>query len=265
MNTLVSLFLAALVKYQLAFTRTSLIALLCIAVGQSADLVPESLQRGHNKRTLHVMDYGYALPIEITAVRGLQNAHWVRDLEVELKNISAKPIYEVYLTLFMPDDSGDRGNPSAITLEYGRFDLIHPVQRPSAEDRPIRPGESVALRVAERARRGYEHHLQNQKIPTASTYKVRMIVLAINFGDGTGFINGGVPYPGDPNAPKPKPVYARVPVESNAESLQFRFLARPPIDSGRSSQLATGSVHKLDVCCPSSCDGNLSNNDLQLL
>lgn len=61
------------------------------------------------KRTLQVMDYGYALPIEITPIRNFHRAHWLRDLEIELKNISTKPIYEVYFNLFLPDDKDDTG------------------------------------------------------------------------------------------------------------------------------------------------------------
>jgi hypothetical protein len=116
------------------------------------------------------------------------------------------------------------------------------------------------MKVDQRMATGYEHHLENQKIEKASTDKVQMAILAINFGDGTGFINGGVPYPGDPGAPKPTLRYVKIPVESNEQSLAFQIRARPPVDSSSPSQLAAESIHTLDVCCRSSCDGNYSNN-----
>src|SRR5207253_2042814 len=101
---------------------------------------------------------------------------------------------------------------------------------------------------------------RNENVQRASSYKVRMVILAINLGDGTGFINGGVPYPGDPDAPKPRSRYMKIPIESNQQSLHFQIIARPPINSESLADLATTSVHPLDVCCPSSCDGNYINN-----
>lgn len=64
------------------------LSIVCIGLPQTG--ADERLQepREAGKRTLHVMDYGYALPIEITTIRNLRNPHWLRDLEIELKNIS---------------------------------------------------------------------------------------------------------------------------------------------------------------------------------
>ena len=166
-------------------------------------------------RTLEVLDVGYKLPIEIVSVRNLRKRkHWVRDLEVEMKNVSAKPIYEVYLNFFLPDDKFEGGAPYGMYLEYGRFALLHPSQHSSVDDKPIGPGETVILRVVERLPRGYEYHLANANVPEQASYNVRMIVLAINFGDGTGFINGGVPYPRDRNMESRPQRYVRVPDDS---------------------------------------------------
>jgi hypothetical protein len=149
-------------------------------------------------RTLDVLDVGYKLPIEIVSVRNLRKRkHWVRDLELEVKNVSAKPIYEVYFNFFLPDDKGDRGVPYGMYLDYGRFELLHPSQHSSVDDKPIEPGETVILSVNERLSRGYEYHVATGNVPEQASYNVRMMVLAINFGDGTGFVNGGVPYPRD--------------------------------------------------------------------
>ena len=45
----------------------------------------------HSKRSLYIMHYGYELPIEITGINRFHDSHWVRELELEIKNISAKP------------------------------------------------------------------------------------------------------------------------------------------------------------------------------
>ena len=180
------------------FRRESLTLLLLIVVapanvggaqseGNVGNLVP---------RTLEMLDVGYRLPIEISAVRNLQKKdHWIRDLEFEIKNVSPKPIYEVFLQLLMPDDKGLGGFPVSVDLEYGRSDLMRPQERPSADDKPIGHGETVKLNVNEPRWRGYEGHLRNENVPEPATYRVRLMIVAIYFGDGTGFTHGGVPYP----------------------------------------------------------------------
>ena len=172
------------------------LVLIAIAVTQVCAGQTDSKPQEIGSRTLEVLDLGYGLPIEIVAVRNFQCEHWVRELELEIRNVSDKPIYEVYLTLYLPDDKGEDGHsPIAIQLEYGSFDLLHPRHRPSSDDRPIAPGETVALKVDEPISRGYEHHVKTKNVSKEASLDVRMLVTAINFGDGTGFINGGVPYP----------------------------------------------------------------------
>ena len=188
------------VKVSILFRKGSLTLLML--VGITSAQVYAAQNEGNEQevvpRTLEVLDVGYKLPIEIVSVRNLRKRkHWLRDLELEVKNVSAKPIYEVYFTLFMPDDKGKGGAPCAVSLEYGRFALLHPSEHSSVDDKPIEPGETVILKVNERLSRGYEYHLRNENVPEQATYNVRMMVVAMNFGDGTGFVNGGVPYPRD--------------------------------------------------------------------
>lgn len=237
-----------------------LVSILWVGLAETgADKIADR-QRDQGRRTLHIMDYGYALPIEITAIRNFHGAHWLRDLEIEFKNISTKPIYEIYFHIFLPDDQNDNGLPYAASLDYGRLDLMHPRHSPSDYDKPIWPGEVVVVKVDERVSRGYERHLIKDNVQAVLSYKVRIAVLAVNFGDGTGIINGGVPYPGNPGAPKRRSRYARIPVDSNEQPLRFQIADRSPIDSESSSESVTSSVHTLDVCCPSSCAGNKGND-----
>lgn len=110
------------------FSRRSLIigsimaSILCVGLTETgADKIAAG-QRDHGKRILHIMDYGYALPIEITAIRNFHRAHWLRDLEFEFTNISTKPIYEICFHIFLPDDKDDNGALMAlisITDEFG--------------------------------------------------------------------------------------------------------------------------------------------------
>jgi hypothetical protein len=251
--------LSIILRNRRLLSSSALIAILFVAIANDGSRSVAGGNRDPGKRTLHVMDYGHELPIEITEIRNFHKSHWLRDLEIDLKNVSTKPIYEIYLMLFMPDDRDDGGNSSAVGLEYGRFDLVHPSHLPSADDKPLWPGATVVMKVDERQSTGYEHHLTKQSVQVASTYRIRMAILAINFGDNTGFINGGVPYPGTLGAPKPVSRYVKIPVESNQQLLRFRIITRPPIDSASPSDMAAEKVHALDVCCPSRCAGNYSN------
>lgn len=194
----------------------SLTLLLLIGIGAAQVCAAQREENGQvAPRTLEILDVGYKLPIEIVAVRNLQKTeHWVRDLELEIKNVSAKPIYEIYFTLFMPEDKGKGGAPVAVSLEYGRLDLIHPRQRPSTDDKPLEPGDTVLLKVSEGLWRGYEYHLASENVPEQVTYRVRLTILAINFGDGTGFTNGGVPYPRESWMKSRPQRYVRIPVDS---------------------------------------------------
>jgi hypothetical protein len=204
------------VKVSILFRKGSLTLLMLVGItsAQVCAAQDEGNEQEVAPRTLEVLDLGYKLPIEIVSVRNLRKRkHWVRDLELEIRNVSPKPIYEVYFTLFMPDDKGKGGAPCAVSLEYGRFELLHPSQHSSVDDKPIEPGETVILRVNERLSRGYEYHLRNENVPEPATYKVRLTILAINFGDGTGFINGGVPYLRDRSVESRPQRYVRIPVD----------------------------------------------------
>ena len=190
-----------------ASVRAGFLAVLIIGpgFGEIGIAQSEGKEQGTESRTLEILDVGYKLPIEIVAVRNFQSKRWVEDLELEIKNISNKPMYEVYITLFLPDDKDEDGSLYAMSLEYGRIDLIHPRHRPTPDDKPIAPGQTVLLKFDERLSKGYEHHLMTKSVPEEAGYKVRMIIQTINFGDGTGFINGGAPYPRGPvTVPRPQ-------------------------------------------------------------
>lgn len=183
------------------FTLVTLIALITIIAAQVC--VAQSERNGEDDapRTLELFEVGYKLPIEIVAIRNLRSKHWMRDLELEIRNVSAKPVYEVYIGLLLPDDNYITPERFyGIYLQYGPTRLVNPRNRPSADDKPISPGESVVLKVDEKLWMGYEQHIQIHNVPEEASYRVRLIIEDIQFGDGTGFIHGGVPYRGDDKA-----------------------------------------------------------------
>ena len=132
----IRVFALDILKRRSLLIRSVAMVILCLVLTQTgADGNGKGYQRDA-KRTLDVLDYGYALPIEVTAIRNFHRRHWLRDLEVEIKNISTKAIYEIHIGLLLPDDKNDTGLPHSATLEYGAFRLIDPDQRPSADDNP---------------------------------------------------------------------------------------------------------------------------------
>jgi hypothetical protein len=192
-----------------------LILLLGIPVAHVRGTQRESNDENQAPRTLEILDVGYRLPIEIAAVRNLRKKeHWLRDLELEIRNVSSKPIYGVYFLLLLLDDKGPSGVPVGFYLEYGRSELLHPSVNASAGDKPFGSGETVIIKAEKRVWEGYEMRLANKNVPEQASYNLRMIVTAITFGDGTGFINGGVPYPDRPPRRLRPYQYVRVPIDS---------------------------------------------------
>src|ERR1044072_1459429 len=78
------------------------------------------------------------VPVTVVAVRNLQNKHWLRDLEIEVRNDSPQPIYYFDLILRFPDIPKTAelgGREPIILLTFGRMELAKPTNRPTAEDR----------------------------------------------------------------------------------------------------------------------------------
>jgi hypothetical protein len=119
------------------------------------------------------------------AFKDLNNEHWVRDLEIEVKNTGTKPIYFLALQLHLPETRGPDGNIVGFDLLYGRSDLISITAPLKPEDVPIRPGETHVFTIAERFVRGWERIVREDNVRQPK--KVRVVFQNINFGDGTGF------------------------------------------------------------------------------
>jgi hypothetical protein len=128
----------------------------------------------------------------------LNNESWVRDLEFELKNTGDKPIYFMQFNL-APDFGKPPSERSlALTIVYGRQDLITFENPLLAEDMPIKPGESVSLRIRAEEIKGWDYFKRAENWPEAwsKPAKVTLYFERMRFGDGTGFDGGdGAPYP----------------------------------------------------------------------
>ena len=142
------------------------------------------------------------LPIKVKfkndeKLKDLKNEDWLGDIEIEITNTGTKPIYYLYIQLFVPgveadDQSGTR--TVGLSLDYGREQLVDFAEPVRSDDVPILPGESAVIKVEAdtvstwkrvRAKGGY-----------LNPRKLRFWFEELNYGDGTGFIGPeGSPVP----------------------------------------------------------------------
>ena len=130
------------------------------------------------------------------AFKDMKNKNWARDLEIEVKNTGNKPIYFLYMVVYLPEVIVD-GYPLGFQVTYGRMELVHFAAPIQPDDVPIRPGESVTLKVSDTQVRAYEGVRDEENL--VNPKRVEFDMQLINFGDGTGLRSKrGAPFP-DPN------------------------------------------------------------------
>jgi hypothetical protein len=127
-------------------------------------------------------------------LKDAKNEDWLGELEVEVTNTGTKPIYYLYISVYLPDVFAPTGHNFGFPLKYGRNELVAFDEPVRPDDVPLLPGEVVVLKVpeeqAELWRRG------RAKGDRANPRKIELIFDNLNFGDGTGFITSdGVSIP----------------------------------------------------------------------
>jgi hypothetical protein len=130
-------------------------------------------------------------PLTISKVNNLQGEHFLRDLEIEVTNVSDKPIYFIRLLLVLPEVKM-RGKTSGFALYYGRLDLVDLDQRAEPDDKPLQPGETYVFKVPDPIWQGYEqYYFPQNNISTSVVSTIKLRLDTISFGDGTGYEAGG--------------------------------------------------------------------------
>ena len=123
------------------------------------------------------------MPLEVRAVRNLQSENWLKDLEIEIKNVGRKPIYFVLGYLLFPDDkSAER---VGIRLMYGHG--INAERQSEPADPHLDPGEVYTFKIDEDFQKGFE---RRTKESPGMYKKFEFWLTIIGFGDGTSFENG---------------------------------------------------------------------------
>lgn len=127
------------------------------------------------------------------AWKDLKNEKWASDFELEIKNNGEKPIYTFYLLLYF-DVPTDFETELIAPIYYGRPEISDPRAKPTEEDVPIKPGESMIFKIHPNILLSWDKGRREKgwRLPT----KVRIKFWSVTFGDGTGLMfNEGVPYP----------------------------------------------------------------------
>lgn len=186
---------------------SALAALTCLAL-----LTPGgSTQSSQAERKAEIRKFERA-PVVITEVRNLQNENWLRDLEVEVKNVSEKPVYFIHVSLLLPDMPVDPPEPRAdglkpsrviagFPLDYGDGRFINLKELSSPQDVPLMPGETYVLRVPDMHVKGLENMKRRKGVGNEVTKRVEIEVNTVSFGDGSGYYGGlKVVHPSRPKA-----------------------------------------------------------------
>jgi hypothetical protein len=132
-------------------------------------------------------------PIEIRKVNNLQGEHFLRDLEIEIRNVSEKPIYYIRLCLSLPEVKMN-GKTSGFCLRYGRLDLVDLRELAGPDDKPLQPDESYIFKVPDPIWQGYDLYFSQNNMSAADVHAVKFRLDTISFGDGTGYESGGAIY-----------------------------------------------------------------------
>jgi hypothetical protein len=127
--------------------------------------------------------------------KDLDNEKWARDFELEVTNTGEKPIYEFYL-LLITDIKAAAGFRIVAPLDYGRPELGTISTLANSNDIPLKPGESVILKIHQGQLDAWDQMRKKEGRPHPK--KIQLRLEGLSFGDGTGFAGEeGVAVPPD--------------------------------------------------------------------
>jgi hypothetical protein len=125
------------------------------------------------------------IPIKVK-VKNINNDKWAHDLEIEVTNKSDKPIYYLSL-LVIPQSDNVADENVAFWLHYGRPQLNNFSTSILSTDVPLLPNETCVLKIPESSADGWERTRIKHDKP--QPHKIGLVFQALNFGDGTGFMD----------------------------------------------------------------------------
>lgn len=157
-----------------------------LVIFQLLCLLPLQDQNGF-ERTAKIFDAAYPNKVvEVLEIRNINSKHFPLDLEIEIKNISDKPIYGLTLDLLFRQSKDDHRTPHGLTIFYGRRELFQIRNMATSADVPIRPKETIVLKAQTKMAEAFYTAIQKGSMPLEKTTLMTLVFQTINFGDGTG-------------------------------------------------------------------------------
>jgi hypothetical protein len=133
--------------------------------------------------------------VEMKSIEKLQSRNFPEDFEIEMRNVSKKPIYFMHVMVIFSGTSGlGGGNPVGLQVSFGNNrKLVSISNRPSPSDIPAKPGETFVLKPenndAKNVRKFFEDRVGSSNVEKVMS-DVILVFQTINFGDGTGYMGG---------------------------------------------------------------------------
>lgn len=121
--------------------------------------------------------------------KDLKNEKWAREFELEVTNTGTKPIYSLYFHV-MTDVKAAAGFQIMFPLYYGSRDELGDITtKADPTDVPIKPGETVSLKIHPSMLDAWDYKRKSENRPLPKHLEVKLQFLS--FGDGTGFVGSG--------------------------------------------------------------------------
>jgi len=143
-----------------------------------------AFQEGREERTFKAREFK-DMPLVIRQVRNLQSETWHKDLEIEVKNVSSKPIYFILAYLQFPDVPVPADGVYGIALEFGNRRNLDYRKDSDPQDPHLNPGEKFTFTIPESMKKGIR--VQHERSPELMK-RIELHFSVISFGDGTGFV-----------------------------------------------------------------------------
>jgi hypothetical protein len=122
-------------------------------------------------------------------------------LQIEVRNISDKPIYHISMILTFPDVPAllpipatdgppTQRSETGFKLKFGSPGLVDVKQLAASTDVSLAPHESYLFTIPRERKEGLENIRARANLPESAFEKAEIEFEIISFGDGTGFVGG---------------------------------------------------------------------------
>lgn len=168
-----------------SFGAAALVLALAFGVAQR-----NQIASGHEAQERKLEQRLFGNVLELVKAENLEAANFPHGLQLEVKNISAKPIYYIRFQLVLPQIKEQVGTPNdyAFPLSYGNARLGTSQGKVTELDKPLMPGETTTITVGEKLAQGVHNFMAQHSL--SAQMCLSQIVLRcnfVNFGDGTSY------------------------------------------------------------------------------